>query len=79
PGHTGGSISVVMPGEVVLVGDMVIGKYAITRRPARPLFYEDIQQIRKSVGRLLDYSPRLFLSGHGGPLKAEDVGRAILR
>ncbi len=35
-------------------------------------------QLRESIRRVLDLSPRVFLSGHGGPFSAEDVKRVFL-
>lgn len=78
PGHTEGSISVVFPGEMAIVGDLVIGRFGVSRKPAYPLWVRDAGQLRESIRRVLDLSPRILLSGHGGPFNAEDVKRVFL-
>lgn len=78
PGHTPGSISIVLPGEAAIVGDLVVGRFNALKRPAYPLWVTDKQQVRENVGKLLDYAPTTFLSGHGGPFKTEDVRRVFL-
>ena len=79
PGHTEGSISVVIPGEVAIVGDLVIGRYGFRKRPAFPLFNKEPGWLRESVRRVLEYEPRLIFSGHGGPFKAERIRGFINR
>jgi len=78
PGHSEGSISVVFPGEVAIVGDLVIGRFGVSRKPAYPFWVKDAGRLRESVKRVLDLSPRVLLSGHGGPFSAEDVKRVFL-
>ena len=78
PGHTPGSISIVLPGEAAIVGDLVVGRFNAVKRPAYPFWVKDEQQARESIRKLLDYAPIIFLSGHGGPFKADDVRRVFL-
>ncbi len=79
PGHTEGSVSLVVPGVVAMVGDLVIGRFSLTKTPAYPLWVRNGQQLKDSVSRLLGYHPRVFLSGHGGPLDPEAVRRVFLK
>ena len=79
PGHSEGSISVVLPGESVIVGDLVIGKFSLLKKPAYPLWVKDGQQVRDSVRKLLEYQPSTFLSGHGGPLDPAEVRKVFLK
>ena len=78
PGHTPGSISIVLPGEAAIVGDLVVGRFNALKRPAYPVWVTDKQQVRESIRKLLDDAPITFLSGHGGPFKTEDVRRVFL-
>lgn len=77
PGHTEGSISVVLPGGEVIAGDVMAGGYlgfrVLPSRPRYHLFAEDLVKVRESVGRILDLSPRRILVGHGGPLEPRAV------
>lgn len=78
PGHTDGSVSIVLPGEAAVVGDLVVGRFNALKRPAYPFWVRDEQQVRESIRKLLDYAPSTFYSGHGGPFKTEDVRRVFL-
>lgn|GEM_PF-732616 len=73
PGHTDGSVSIALPGEAALVGDLVVGRFNALKRPAYPFWVKDEHQARESIRKLLDYAPTTFLSGHGGPFKADGV------
>ncbi len=73
PGHTEGSISIVFPGERAIVGDLVVGRFNAPRRPAYPLWVKDPAPVRDSIRKVLEYSPKTLLTGHGGPLDADDV------
>ncbi len=75
PGHTEGSISIVFPGQTAIVGDLVVGRFNAPRRPAYPLWVKDPAPVKASVRKVLEYSPRTLLSGHGGPLDADEVRR----
>ena len=78
PGHSDGSLSIVFPGEVAIVGDLVIGRFGFTKKPAYPLWVKDVRQLKRSIARVLDLSPRFLLSGHGGPFPADEVRRVFL-
>jgi hydroxyacylglutathione hydrolase len=77
PGHTPGSISVVLP-EAALVGDLIVGKFFFSKAPAYSSFVWDREQLRQSVRKLLEYSPKVFLSCHGGPFEPQMVARRFL-
>ena len=79
PGHTQGSISVVLPGEAAIVGDLITGKFGFLKKTAYPLWVEDGQQLGESVKKLLDCWPKIFFAGHGGPFNPEEVKRVFLK
>jgi glyoxylase-like metal-dependent hydrolase (beta-lactamase superfamily II) len=79
PGHTPGSISVVLDSGDAILGDLLMGGYAGGAiRPTMPNFHyfaEDLPAAMTSIDRVLAAtSGRLFV-GHGGPLRHEDVAR----
>jgi glyoxylase-like metal-dependent hydrolase (beta-lactamase superfamily II) len=78
PGHTEGSISIIFPGHAAIVGDLVVGRFNRPRKPAYALFGKDPRQVKASVRKVLEYSPKLLLPGQGGPLDAEEVKRSFL-
>jgi hydroxyacylglutathione hydrolase len=76
PGHTAGSISVVVDNEVALVGDAMFG---VLRGSILPPFGVDLNQIVRSWGRLLDTGCSVFLPGHGAPRDRDLVQRVYER
>lgn len=78
PGHTPGSISVLLP-EAAIVGDLIVGKFFFSKAPAYSSFIWDPEQLRQSVKRLLEFSPKVFLSSHGGPFEPQTVAKKFLR
>jgi glyoxylase-like metal-dependent hydrolase (beta-lactamase superfamily II) len=62
PGHSRGSMSLVVDDEIALVGDAMFGVFPCTIFPP---FADDVPQLISSWGRLLETGCRLFLTGHG--------------
>lgn len=70
PGHTAGSISVIVDDEVALVGDAMVG---VVPWAVFPPFGEDAVAIVASWRILLDTGCRVFLPAHGGPCAPDTV------
>ena len=68
PGHSEGSVSMVINKEVTLVGDAAFGVF---RNSVFPPFADDIPEMIRSWEKLLKTGCRLFLSGHGGEISRE--------
>ncbi len=82
PGHTAGSISVMLDNKETLVGDLIasgilLGGIMRTDHARRPVFEDDPQQVALELQRLLDAGMKTFYMGHGGPLTAAKVQRHI--
>lgn len=82
PGHTAGSISVMLDNQEALVGDLIasgilLGGIMRTKHARRPVFEDDPQQVALELQRLLDAGMQTFYMGHGGPLTAAQVQRHI--
>ncbi len=77
PGHTPGSISVVLDSGDAIVGDLLMGGFAGgVIRPTRPMFHyfaDDLPAVMTSVGHLLAAASARLCVGHGGPLAYRDV------
>ena len=79
PGHTYGSVSVLLPNHDVLAGDLAIGGIlflgGIMRlgHARKPPFEDDPLVVRQSLLHLLSLDASRFYVGHGGPLTAASV------
>lgn len=62
PGHSLGSTSFIIDNEIAIVGDAMFGFF---KKSIFPPFVEDIPEMVKSWGKLLDTGATLFFSGHG--------------
>ena len=84
PGHTAGSLSVVLADKRALVGDLVasgvlIGGLFRLGRAIRPPFEDDPGAVGRELQSLLDLGVEKFFMGHGGPLEAREVHRHAAR
>jgi glyoxylase-like metal-dependent hydrolase (beta-lactamase superfamily II) len=77
PGHTPGSISLVLPEGDAIVGDLIMGGYlgGLVRRsvPNTSYFQDDDREVIRSLRTVLAAGARRLYVGHGGPLSAERV------
>jgi glyoxylase-like metal-dependent hydrolase (beta-lactamase superfamily II) len=68
PGHTPGSVSVLLDSGEAIVGDLVMGQLmGIIHKPGPPIVAWDLERNRESVRLLASLSPRVVYVGHGGP------------
>jgi hydroxyacylglutathione hydrolase len=62
PGHSAGSVSVIVDDEIALVGDALFGVF---KWSVFPPFAEDSEQMIQSWGKLLETKCSVFLPSHG--------------
>lgn len=84
PGHTAGSMSVLLTNGDVLACDLVVGGVFIGgllhhHHARKPPYEDDPIVARRSLSGLLDQGASTFYVGHGGPLTKEAVRRYIAR
>jgi len=70
PGHTRGSISLIVDDEIALVGDAMVGE--IKTSIFQP-FADDMKEAIRSWKRLLDTDCTTYLPAHGGAIKRKLV------
>jgi hydroxyacylglutathione hydrolase len=80
PGHTQGSLSVLLDNKSALVGDLIasgilLGGIMFTGRAKQPPFEDDPQAVGDALLKLADSGHTTFYMGHGGPLPATEVCR----
>lgn len=77
PGHTPGSIVVLLSDHSAFVGDMIaggsLGGLFFPHRPGEHLYQADPVQNRRNIRALLDLGVEKFYLGHGGPVMRADV------
>jgi glyoxylase-like metal-dependent hydrolase (beta-lactamase superfamily II) len=70
PGHTTGSISLVIGNEAAFVGDTL---FNVMSWSVFPPFANDIPELLKSWQRLIDTGCRTFFPGHGKPITLQKL------
>jgi len=76
PGHTEGSISVIVDNEIAIVGDTMFGAF---RNSIFPPFGDDVNQMVKSWGALLNTHCRIFLPAHGSAISRELLQQELIK
>jgi len=72
PGHTAGSISILLPDGNCIVGDLLMRGLS-ARTPSLPWFAENESEVRESLQRVVNLGARTLLAGHGGPFDVEQL------
>lgn len=75
PGHTPGSVSVLLASGEAIVGDAIMSAFPRLTKPSYPIYADDLAQVRESVAKILAYDPRIIYTAHGGPMDPTDVRR----
>jgi glyoxylase-like metal-dependent hydrolase (beta-lactamase superfamily II) len=77
PGHTPGSLVVLLENRAAFVGDQILGGWfgGTFRRhsPGEHYYQDDVDRNRKNIRMLLERGYQTFYLGHGGPVVASDV------
>ena len=73
PGHTPGSVSVLLDSGEAIVGDLFGGGRLVgLLQPGRPRYhhwYTDLNTAKASITRVMNTGPIRVFVGHGGPLE----------
>ncbi len=77
PGHTAGSISVLLDDGRAFVGDAAMNFLRLCRTGYRPLYAEDYSQVFRSWARLLEAGARQIYPAHGRPFAAARLQEAL--
>ena len=77
PGHTMGSVSVILDSGDALVGDLAMNMFPLTVRPGLPIFAVNEKALKRSWNRLLGMGVRTIWPAHGKPFPAEVMKRRI--
>lgn len=82
PGHTEGSISVVIENDKAIVGDLVssgilLGGIIRTHKAKRPPFEDNPLLVSQELQSMANRGVTTFFMGHGGPLPQTEILRHI--
>ena len=71
PGHSPGSLTVLVDGGDAYVGDMAMNGPPLTLRPGLPIFAEEPAKLAESWLRVLEAKPHTVHPAHGKPFPAQ--------
>jgi len=75
PGHTEGSLSVVLDDGSAIVGDLVMAQFLFFGRASLPVFATDPGLLKESIDRILATGSGKIYTSHGGPFDTEELRR----
>ena len=77
PGHSWGSVSVLLESGEAFVGDLAMNMFPLRLTPGLPPFGDDMQIVKKSWQKLLDMGIKTVYPAHGEPFPVEIMQKAI--
>jgi len=77
PGHTWGSVSVLLDSGEVFVGDLAMNWFPLRLNPGLPIFGDDIQLVKSSWKKLLEMGAKTVYPAHGEPFPAQVMGKLV--
>ncbi len=79
PGHSSGSVSILLDTGEAFVGDLAMNKFPLCLKPGLPILAEDLSQVRKSWQKLLDSGAETIYPAHGEPFSIDVFREELLR
>ena len=77
PGHTLGSISVILDSGEAFVGCMAHDGLPFRIRPGLPIYAQDIVAIKESWRLLIDKGAKMIYPGHGNPFPVKIIKKYL--
>jgi hydroxyacylglutathione hydrolase len=77
PGHSWGSVSVLLDSGEAFVGDLAMNMLPLRLKPGLPIFGDDIQIVKNSWRKLLDMGTKIVYPAHGKPFPVEILVTAL--
>jgi hydroxyacylglutathione hydrolase len=73
PGHTSGSVSVLLKTGEAFVGCLAHNGFPFTSSPAFPIYADDLNKVMESWKLLIDKGARMIYPGHGDPFPVAEI------
>jgi glyoxylase-like metal-dependent hydrolase (beta-lactamase superfamily II) len=77
PGHSSGSVSILLETGDIFVGDLAMNKFPLRLSPGLPIFAEDFKNVKKSWKLLLDQGIKTIYPAHGESFSADTIQKAL--
>jgi glyoxylase-like metal-dependent hydrolase (beta-lactamase superfamily II) len=77
PGHSSGSVSILLETGDVFVGDLAMNKFPLRLSPGLPIFAEDWDKVKKSWKMLLDQGAKTVYPAHGEPFPVDIIQKEL--
>jgi hydroxyacylglutathione hydrolase len=77
PGHSSGSVSVLLDSGEAFVGDLAMSKFPLRLTPGLPILAEDMSAVVRSWRMLLAQGAKTVYPAHGRPFPADLIRRAL--
>lgn len=73
PGHTPGSVSMVLDSGEAFVGCLAHNFFLFTLRPRLPIYAQDIRTLKQSWKKVVDLGAGTIFPGHGNPFNVQKI------
>ncbi len=77
PGHTRGSISVVLDSGEAFVGDLAMNKFPLRLNAGLPILAEDVTAVKESLEHLVELNVATVYPGHGKPFSMNILKKTL--
>ena len=77
PGHTHGSISVILASGEALVGCMAHNGFPFRVSPGLPIYAQDFEEVKRQWKALIEKGVTMIYPGHGRPFPAEAIKKVL--
>ena len=77
PGHTAGSVSVVLNSGDACIGCLAHNRLPFRLKPGLPIYAADMELLKKSWTTVLDMGARTAYPGHGKPFSVEKIKKYL--
>lgn len=77
PGHTKGSVSVLLDDGNLFIGDLIMGGMISKGKPKLPMFACDLNLVKENIKKIISLSPKMVYTGHGGSFTCEEIKQCM--
>ena len=79
PGHSSGSVSVLLETGEAFVGDMAMNKFPLRLSPGLPIYAENLPSLVNSWQLLLNGGAKTVYPSHGGPFSIDIIKKELAK